>query len=90
MVTQVHGVALYIFVVLIGLAVLLSAIRFVLGPTASDRVVATDILTTITTIVLVFLAFFFGRSIYMDVALIYSVLAFIAVVAIARYMEGGL
>ncbi|MEO0239823.1 MAG: monovalent cation/H+ antiporter complex subunit F [candidate division WOR-3 bacterium] len=90
MLAQVHGVIVYIFVALLGLAVLLSSLRFILGPTASDRVVATDILTTITTIVLVFLSLAFVRSIYLDVALVYAVLSFIAVVAIARYLEGGI
>ncbi|MDI6850386.1 MAG: monovalent cation/H+ antiporter complex subunit F [bacterium] len=89
MFAQVHGIVVYIFVSLLGLAVLLSSLRFILGPTASDRVVSTDILTTITTIVLVFLSLVFDRYIYLDVALVYAVLSFIAVVTIARYLEGG-
>lgn len=90
MASQVHGVAMYAFIGIVGLAVILATLRFLLGPTASDRVVATDILTTMTTIILVLIALLSGRSIYLDVALVYAVLSFIAVVAIARYMEGGL
>ncbi|MEO0198862.1 MAG: monovalent cation/H+ antiporter complex subunit F [candidate division WOR-3 bacterium] len=90
MATQVHGIAMLIFVVIISLAVILASLRFILGPTAPDRVVATDILTVMTTIILIFVALISGRSIYLDVALVYAVLSFIAVVAIARYLEGGL
>ncbi|MEO0265430.1 MAG: monovalent cation/H+ antiporter complex subunit F [candidate division WOR-3 bacterium] len=75
---------------IISLAVILAGLRFILGPTAPDRVVATDILTVMTTIILIFVALISGRSIYLDVALVYAVLSFIAVVAIARYLEGGL
>jgi multicomponent Na+:H+ antiporter subunit F len=90
MASQVHGIAIYAFIGIVGLAMILATLRFLLGPTASDRVVATDILTTMTTIILVLIALLSGRSIYLDVALVYAVLSFIAVVAIARYMEGGL
>ncbi|MGB9824584.1 MAG: monovalent cation/H+ antiporter complex subunit F [Candidatus Hydrothermia bacterium] len=90
MASQVHGIAIYAFIGIVGLALILATVRFLLGPTASDRVVATDILTTMTTIILVLIALLSGRSIYLDVALVYAVLSFIAVVAIARYMEGGL
>lgn len=90
MATQVHGIAMLIFVIIISLAVILASLRFTLGPTAPDRVVATDILTVMTTIILIFVALISGRSIYLDVALVYAVLSFIAVVAIARYLEGGL
>jgi len=65
-------------------------IRALLGPSASDRLVAVDAMITITTALLVLLALFSGRQIYIDVALVYAVLAFVGVIAIARYMERGL
>ena len=74
----------------IALAIILSAIRFIKGPTTSDRVVALDTLTTISTSLLVLLGLFFDRFIYIDVALIYGVLGFVGVLTVARYLEGGL
>ena len=74
----------------IALALVLAAIRFFAGPTASDRVVALDTLTTISTALLVLLGLFFERYIYIDVALIYGVLGFVGVLTVARYLEGGL
>ncbi len=72
------------------LASILVAVRGLLGPTASDRIVALDSLTTITTAALVILGLYFDRYIYIDVALIYAVLGFIGVLTLGRYMEGGL
>lgn len=68
----------------------LGAIRFIKGPTAGDRSVALDTLTTILVAGLVLLASIFERIIYVDVALVYAVLGFIGVIVIARYLEGAL
>jgi len=70
--------------------VTLVAIRFVKGPTAGDRSVALDTLTTIMVAALVMLAYIFDRYIYLDVALVYGVLGFIGVIVLARYLEGAL
>ena len=75
--------------VLLGLALLLALIRLLLGPAAPDRVVASDTLSVITTIGIVGLALALGNPLYLDVALVYGVLAFVAIVAIARAIEGN-
>ncbi len=79
-----------IAIAIIVLGVVLTLIRAMLGPTAADRMVAVDSMTTITTALLVLLALYFKRYIYLDIALVYAVLAFVATLAVARYMEGGL
>ncbi len=71
-------------------AVFLATVRAIAGPTVSDRLVAVDALTTITVALMVILGFIYGREIYLDVALVYAVLAFMGVLIVARYMEGGL
>lgn len=75
---------------LVILSALFGLLRFLLGPTASDRVVALDTLTTIMTSGMILLGYMFARAIFVDVALIYAVLGFIGVLVIARYLEGGL
>ncbi len=72
------------------LSIVLAFVRFLKGPTQSDRIVALDTITIISTAGLVLLGFIFQRYIYVDVSLIYSVLSFIGVLTIARYLEGGL
>jgi len=69
---------------------ILSAIRFIKGPTAGDRTVALDTMTTIGVSGVVLISYLFNRYIYLDVALIYGVLGFIGVIVIARYLEKAL
>ncbi len=81
---------IYYAFILMALGMIFSAIRFVKGPTAADRTVALDTLTTIGVAALVLLGYMFKRFIYVDVALVYAVLGFIGVIVIARYLEGAL
>jgi multisubunit Na+/H+ antiporter MnhF subunit len=74
---------------LLGLAVLLSRLRLLLGPATPDRVVAADTLAVITTSGLAVIAALLGSPLYLDVALIYGTLAFVGIVAIARAIEGN-
>jgi len=80
----------YITIALLALGMLFAIIRFIEGPTAGDRTVALDTMTTIIVTGLVIMSAVFDRFIYADVALIYSVLGFIGVIVIARYLEGAL
>jgi multicomponent Na+:H+ antiporter subunit F len=70
--------------------VVIASIRMILGPTAADRAVALDTLTVISISLIALGALFSGRVIYLDVAMVYGILSFIGVVAVARYLEGGL
>jgi len=79
-----------IFLTIIGLAISLCLLRMLKGPTTPDRAVAMDTIATITTALLVLLAFIFKRYVYLDVALVYAVLTFIGLVAIARFLEKGI
>ena len=72
------------------LGVITAGIRFVVGPTAADRAVALDALTIISISLIVIIALFAGRVIYLDIAMVYGLLSFIGVLSIARYLEGGL
>jgi len=81
---------IYYAFIMMALGMIFSAIRFVKGPTAADRTVAMDTLTTIGVAALVLLGYMFHRFIYVDVALVYAVLGFIGVIVIARYLEGAL
>lgn len=73
-----------------GAGVFLSFLRLLLGPKATDRAVALDTTTLVTTSLLVLIALLEGRAMLIDVALVYSILSFLGVLAIARYLDGGL
>jgi len=83
-------IGINVYLALIALATLLSTYRVFRGPTTVDRLVAVDIMTTITTGLMVLFALYYGRMIYISVALVYALLAFGGVIAFARYLEGGL
>ena len=70
--------------------VMIAGIRFVLGPSAADRTVALDALTIIGISLVAFIALDSGRVIYLDIAMVYAILSFVGVLAVARYLEGGL
>jgi multisubunit Na+/H+ antiporter MnhF subunit len=85
---------LYFYLELLGLIFIVAALvlglwRLFKGPTVPDRVVAADTLAIIVTAGLVWIASLFENPIYLDIALVYGVLAFVAVVAIARAIEGS-
>lgn len=72
------------------LAVVISFFRLLIGPSAADRTVALDGMTIISISVITAAAYFLGRVIYIDVALVYALISFLGVIAIARFIERGL
>jgi multicomponent Na+:H+ antiporter subunit F len=76
-----------LLIVLLG-AGLFCALRAILGPTAPDRVVAIDALTSLLVAALVVLGVWYRASVYLDVALVYAFLAFLGTLAVAKYLEG--
>ncbi|SHE47436.1 monovalent cation/H+ antiporter complex subunit F [Caloramator proteoclasticus] len=80
----------YVTIALIVLGMLLSIIRLVKGDSIESRVVAIDVLTTITSSLIIVFAFISDNMLLLDVALVYGLLSFVGVVAVARYLEGGI
>jgi multicomponent Na+:H+ antiporter subunit F len=76
--------------VLIFLGTLCGVLRLILGRTVVDRIVAVDMLTVVSISLIALYAHVADRFIYLDVALVYGVLSFLGVLAIARYLERGL
>jgi multicomponent Na+:H+ antiporter subunit F len=76
--------------ILIFFAVAFGALRLVLGHTVVDRVAAIDMLTVVSISLIGIYAHVAGRLLYLDVALVYGVLSFLSVLAVARYLERGL
>ena len=66
-----------------------AVIRLILGRTVVDRVVAIDMLTVVSISLIALYAHLSGRFVYIDVALVYGLLSFLAVLALARFLEKG-
>lgn len=81
---------MYLIIGLIIAGILLAFIRLIKGKELENRVVAVDTLTTITTAVFLLYAHQTNNALLLDVALVYAILSFTSVIAMARYLEGGL
>jgi len=79
---------LTVIIALASIGALLSAYRLVKGPSTMDRVVSIDTMNMMVVGVIALLALYFENSIYLDIAIVYGVLAFLETIIIARYMEG--
>jgi multicomponent Na+:H+ antiporter subunit F len=69
--------------------VLLVLVRLVRGPDLANRVVALDLLSVLGVGIAAAAAIVSGNAVYLDVALILALVAFVSTVAFARYAEQG-
>ena len=81
---------LFISLTVIALSIAITMIRFIIGKTAIDRVIAFDIMTIASISIIAIIAKLSGRVIYIDVAIVYGLLSFLAVIIIAKYSEKSL
>jgi multicomponent Na+:H+ antiporter subunit F len=82
-------VIIYISLIIITAAVLLSFISLIKGKSLSEKMVALDVITTIVSGLLLIISFLTDSSFVLDIAIIYAILSFGAVIVVARYYEGG-
>ena len=75
--------------VLVALAAL-ALVRFALGPTLPDRVVAFDAMNTLAVASMASFGMGFESVIYIDVAIVYALLSYVATLYIANYLEGNI
>lgn len=69
------------------LTMALAIVRALLGPTLFDRVLAVNMFGTKTALFIAVLAAMSGRGDYLDVALVYAMISFLATVAVMKYFE---
>ena len=70
------------------LTMALALVRAVLGPTVYDRVLAVNMFGTKTVLLLAVITFLFGRPDFLDLALAYSLINFIGVLAVLEFFRG--
>ncbi len=83
--TAVYSVAVIMLMVL----TFLCLTRAALGPTAADRVVAINVIGTKTMVIIALVSFLSGQQFFLDVALVYALIAFVMTIGVAKYMEKG-
>jgi multicomponent Na+:H+ antiporter subunit F len=66
----------------------LSLFRAIRGPTVLDRLIGVNAIGSKTTTLLIFIGLIYGRvDMFVDIALAYAMLNFIAVLAASRYFQ---
>lgn len=81
------GLALDVTSFFVVCALLLAAYRLLVGPTLADRVVALDTVSVLLVVFMVLFKMVSGVNAYIYVAIALALIAFLATVAFARYIE---
>ncbi len=76
--------------ILLLIPISLSMVRFLIGPSLADRVVAFDVLGIMGVSLLVILALIYKSSLYLDIALVFGLIGFLATTIFGRYIERGI
>ncbi len=73
----------------LGALLLVCLLRAVRGPTTADRVIAVNMIGTMVVILICILTLRLGEGYLTDVAMIYTLLSFLAVVALTKLLIGA-
>jgi multicomponent Na+:H+ antiporter subunit F len=75
-----------IALVLLTIAMGLTVVRLVRGPTLADRILALDLLTTLAIGYIATFAVRTGFALYLDIAIAIGLVGFLSTIAFARYL----
>jgi len=87
MTTGVLDIAVLIGFIFMLLALLLAFFRLVKGPTMHDRIVAMDLMASITMGFILIYSIVINKSLYVDIAIVISLISFIGTVAISSFLR---
>ena len=68
-------------------AMALAIFRAIKGPTVYDRILAVNTAGTLTVVLISVYGFMSGRPDFLDLALVYALINFIATIAVSKYVE---
>ena len=77
----------YIILPLLVLSAILAVIRFVKGPTISDRVVALDLLILIGIGIISVYSVISNESTFLDIAMIFALIGFLSTTGFSYYLD---
>ena len=83
------GYALIVTAVAILITMSLAMVRAMAGPTVFDRVLALNMFGTKTVLLICVVCFTIGRADFLGLALLYSLMNFIGMVALLRFSQFG-
>jgi multicomponent Na+:H+ antiporter subunit F len=71
------------------LAIAVGLVRAFLGPSLYDRVLAVNMIGTLTVLMVAVLGFMTGRPEFLDIALVYVLISFVSTIAVLRVYAIG-
>ena len=74
--------------IILGVSLFVCLFRAVKGPSTSDRIIAINMIGTITMLLILLLSLLTKEGYLMDIALIYAMLSFLAVVLLCKIYIG--
>ena len=74
--------------VVVGLLILACLVRAIRGPRIADRVIAANMIGTLVVITICILSFVMNEGYLIDIAIIYTMLSFLAVVLLTKVYMG--
>lgn len=80
------SLASFAALIMLSLALLISVVRIIIGPTLADRVLALDLMTVVAMGFVGTIAIRTGLMLYLDIAIALALLGFLATIALARYI----
>lgn len=83
--TLLNIVLICAFILLI-ISFFFSLFRFIKGPTISDRIVAMDLIASISMSFILVFSVLMKESMYFDIVIVISLISFISTVAISTYL----
>jgi len=75
--------------ILLMAATFLCLFRAVLGPTDADRIVAINVIGTKAVVIISLISLVFYQEFFLDVAMVYALISFVATIGIAKYLQKG-
>ena len=78
-----------IIMVVLLVSILMTLIRALKGPTSFDRILSVNAVGTTTVVGVAVMGFLKGRPDFLDLALVYAMVNFVATIAILRFVEKG-
>ena len=64
-------------------------VRVLIGPTITDRIISVNVVGTKVSMIIVLLSFITEQETYVSVALIFAMIAFVASIGFAKYIDHG-
>lgn len=84
MIESAYHILYVISLIVLGIGILMAMIRAIKGPRIADRVVAINMIGTMTMLAIAILALALDQSYLLDVCLIYVMISFLAVVVLCK------